>query len=316
MLQYQPDHHFHQGTPLTHTTTWPGDFLEDPAIGPLFVILSTVSLDAWNPKVEWENRDKSKSTNYLQIFIKTVDRLQEDAVHTVNTIEIDQAGLLRKKCMESLLDINCAYYFGHAQEFKEDVHMRRTMGGLMDFNLTEITDPLFLPESFSDDVPGSKINKDMWDHVFAYGPPVRWMFVSEPYWNTYLNKFKDPIINVLGLNVVHMENELGVINIVVDHILDYNGPNLDAVILNLEKLRRRYLKNRDWHLIEIPESQLDPGLDHGLRYKRNDVRYRILGELSLDVIDPMLHYKILKELPKVPKGMREGSSLAEMRAAA
>lgn len=184
----------------------------------------------------------------------------------------------------------------------------------MDFNLTEITDPLF-NKDFKEDVPGSKINKDMWNHVFAYGPPVRWMFVSEPYWNTYLNKFKDPATDVLGVYMMQMVNELGTINIVVDHILDYNATSLDAVILDMTKLRRRYLKNRDWHLIEIPENQIDPGLDHGLRYKRSGIRYRLLGELGLDVIDPILHYKVMKELPKVPKGMQEGASLEQMKEA-
>lgn len=316
LLQLQPTHHFHQGTPLTHTTTWPWDLLPEPEAGPLFVILSTVSLDAWNPKVEWENKDGSKSTNYLQIFVKTVDRLEEGEFIPADKVDLDQRMLLKKKCIEALRDINISHYFGHAQEFTEGNHVYHTMGGLMDFNLTEIDNLFNTDIPYDEAIPGRKINKDMWEHVFAYGPPVRWMLASEPYLQTNNIRTKpDGMLHPSGMNMLQMPTELGTINIVEDHILDYNGGNLDAVIIDLTKVRRRYLKNRDWHLIEIPEGQVDPGLDHGLRYKRNDIIYRLLGELGLDVIDPILHYKVMKPLPQVPKPMQEGATVEQMRAA-
>ncbi|NIM46497.1 MAG: hypothetical protein GTO54_12905 [Nitrososphaeria archaeon] len=317
LLQLQPTHHFHQGTPLTHTTTWPYDMLEDPAIGPLFVVLATVSLDAWYPKLEWENKDGSKLNNYTQIFVKTVDRIKPDGKFILaNNVEVDQKGLLRKKCIESLRDINIAHYFGHAKEFTEKGHTYRTMGGLTDFPLTEITEQVFKPDvAYDEKAPGSKLNKSVWEHVFAHGSPVRWMFASEAYLKAAnIHVRPNGMLHPRGMDMLEMPTELGTINVVEDKILDYNGLNLDAVILDLSYIHRRYLKNRDWHLIEIPENELDPSID-GLKVKQHDIRYRLLGELSLDVVNPGHHIKIMKELPKVPKGMHEGATVEEMRAA-
>jgi hypothetical protein len=201
----------------------------------------------------------AKVTNYTQIFREPVELTRTWMKSDTFTSPDDWTRQVRLKAIEHRKEIEYGLLVNHPSEDLTGSQPRRTTGGARHFITTNVTDA------------GGQFTEAEW--WAALRPALRFgskrkivLGASLPI--SVVNQFAQNKVQVrtgestYGLNVVQYVTPFGVVNVMVDYLLEGTTLGGEMLVLDMEKIEYRYIRDSDTHFrdnIQAPDADTRKG---------------------------------------------------------